>query len=39
MSNKNVVFIPNINFNSHFRASNSPNKREDWIEGDFKKED
>ena len=37
---KNIItFIPNMNFNSHFRASNSPNKREDWIEGDFKKED
>ena len=34
-----ITFIPNINFNSLFRASNSPNKREDWIEGDFKKED
>jgi UPF0716 protein FxsA len=34
-----ITFIPNINFNSHFRANNSPNKREDWIEGDFKKED
>lgn len=34
-----ITFIPNINFNSRFRASTSSNKREDWIEGDFKKED
>jgi UPF0716 protein FxsA len=34
-----LTFIPNANFGSYFTSSKSPNKKEDWIEGEFKKED